>query len=733
MRQVLQDLRGGRTYLEEVPAPLCRPGNVLIQTTRSVISPGTERMLMEFGKAGLLKKAMLQPERVRDVISKLQTDGIAPTVEAIFSKLNEPLPLGYCNVGRVIECGDDELARLIPVGSRVVSNSNHAEYVLAGRNLVARVPDAVSDEHAAFAVPGAIALQGIRLMAPTLGESVCVMGLGLMGLLAVQLLRANGCRVFATDFNGERLALAEKFGATVFDLSKSGDVVTAAMNFSGGRGVDGVLITASSDSKEPIRQAAKMSRMRGRIVLVGVTTLDLDRTEFYKKEITFQVSCSYGPGRHDPAYEEQGHDYPAGFVRWTEQRNFEAILELLAAGKLDVAALITHRYPIARAEDAYRELGNSDALGIVLEYANPPGARPRSLVRIAPLVPHERIQVGFLGAGNFSQRVLLPLLKRTDVAFHTIVSQRGLSATAAARKLGFANASSDPTTVLEDATINCVFITTPHGAHASQISAALRMGKHVFAEKPLATTLSQLREIRRALAECEQSRSRIPALMVGFNRRFSPHARRAAAVLANRTGPACFQYTINAGRNAAKGWLADLGASGGRVIGECCHFIDLLRSLAGSRIVSVNAVRTGRVGDDSCVITLGFADGSIGSINYFANGPKNLPKERLLIAADTMAIEVENFRCTTIHCNGTSRKLQSLKQDKGHAAEIREFVKLLRAGGKALIPLEELEEVTLATLAAEEAITSGQAQRMDEWRARLDATREEETARCESI
>ena len=446
MRQILQDLKTGATRVTDVPRPAVRPREMLITTRRSLISAGTERMLVEFGQANLLAKARSQPDKVRQVLDKIQTDGLLATVESAFARLNQPLPLGYCNAGVVLEVGEGVTG--FAVGDRVASNGPHAEVVSVPKHLCARIPDAVSDEEAAFTVLGAIALQGIRLAAPTLGETVVVIGLGLVGLLTVQMLRANGCRVLGTDYNADRVGLARQFGAETVDLSAGADPITAANALSTDRGVDAVLITAATNSSEPVHQAAQMCRKHGRVVLVGVTGLELNRADFYEKELTFQVSCSYGPGRYDPEYEEKGHDYPFGFVRWTEQRNMEAVLQLMADGRLDVKPLISHRIPLAQAEEAYRLLTEDrSALGILLTYPGTMHDLSRT-VEISPRVERPvpsfaHPTVGVIGAGNFTLLVMLPVLKKTPAVLKSIVSAGGTSAAIAARKYGFQQASTD--------------------------------------------------------------------------------------------------------------------------------------------------------------------------------------------------------------------------------------------------------------------------------------------------
>ena len=474
MKQLLQNMANGETKVADVPSPRPGAGQLLIHTSATLVSAGTERMLVEFGKANWLDKARQQPDKVRMVLDKVRTDGLAATLEAVQSKLDQPLALGYCNVGVVAEIGAG--VEGFAIGDRVVSNGKHAEVVCVPKNLCARVPERVTDEQAAFTVLAAIGLQGIRLVNPTLGECVVVTGLGLIGLLTVQLLRAQGCRVLGIDLDPARLAMARNFGAEVVDLSRGEDPLAVAAAFSRGRGVDAVIITASSKSNEPVSQAAKMCRQRGRIVLVGVTGLELSRADFYEKELSFQVTCSYGPGRYDPAYEEGGQDYPVGFVRWTEQRNFEAVLDLLASERLDVGPLISHRFPLERAEEAYALLtSNVPSLGILLEYPAPDAQPIRALtertVFLSNLPAKAKPSIGFFGAGNYAGRVLIPAFKATGASLHTLVSSGGVSAVHHGRKHGFMRASTDASAMLIDPAIDTVVVATRHDSHARYVVA----------------------------------------------------------------------------------------------------------------------------------------------------------------------------------------------------------------------------------------------------------------------
>lgn len=704
MKQLLQDLRTGNVELAEVPRPLVRAGHLLIATEKSLISTGTERMLVEFGKAGWIDKARQQPDKVRQVLQKVRTDGLVPTIEAVRAKLDQPLPLGYCNCGTVLGIGDG-VTGFVP-GDRVVSNGPHAEVVCVPANLCAKVPEGVSDDEAAFTVLSAIALQGIRLAAPTLGETFAVVGLGLIGLITVQLLRANGCRVIGIDIAPSREEMARLCGTSVFVNSSAEDPVAAAMAATGGRGVDAVIITAATRSSEPVSQAAKMCRKRGRIVLVGVSGLELSRADFFEKELSFQVSCSYGPGRYDPEYEEKGHDYPFGLVRWTEQRNFEAVLELMSSGRLDVRPLIGRSVPLEKAPAVYEDLsGEGAGLGILIEY---PGISAEDAATASataasvslPPAAAGKAAVGVAGAGSFATAVLLPAFKEAGARLVTVASAKGVTAAHAAKKFGFASATADFEAVLSDPAVNAVVIATRHDAHARMAAAALRAGKHVFVEKPLALDEAQLDEVIRSY---EEACGKAPLhLAVGFNRRFAPHVVKMKSLLAGAAEPKAFVMTVNAGSIPASHWTQDPEVGGGRIIGEGCHFVDLLRFLAGAPITDVQARAVGGspsdgIREDKAVITLTFADGSIGTIHYLANGHKSFPKERLEVFCGGRILVLDNFRRLTGYGWKGFRSDRLWKQDKGHAVEIAAFVTAVEKGGPLPIPFDQIVEVTRTT------------------------------------
>ncbi|MDB4483521.1 bi-domain-containing oxidoreductase [bacterium] len=703
MKQILQNLGNGETILAEVPCPQRGRRSVLCQTERTLVSLGTEKMLIDFGKGSYLAKARSQPDKVKQVLQKIKTDGLKTTIDSVRAKLDVPIPLGYCNVGRVLEADENSVYK---PGDRVVSNGPHAELVASPENLTAKIPDSVSDETAAFTVVAAIGLQGVRLLKPTLGEKIVVSGLGLIGLLTVQILRANGCQVLGIDFDQKKLELARQFGAETVDLSKGQDPARIAEHWSGGTGVDGVIVTASTKSDELIHQAATMCRKRGRIVLVGVIGLNLQRADFYEKELSFQVSCSYGPGRYEENYEKKGMDYPIGFVRWTEQRNFQAVLDLMAGGQIDVGPLITHRFSFDDAITGYQAVDEPGAMGILLDYSqskievatsekNSPAMSPA--VAANPnrqISPAGNANIAFIGAGAFTTRMLLPKLPKQDIVLNTIVSTTGVSAAYAGKKFNFKTIESDSNKVWQNPDINTVFITTPHSSHAQLVCEAMRAGKHVFVEKPLALTHQQLEEFIET-----QNQHPDQLLMIGFNRRFSPHTQQLKKWLESTPGSKSIILTINAGAIPANHWTQNIETGGGRINGEACHFIDLARFLADSPIREASANTMcggdGQLGD--CVsVNLSFEDGSIATIHYLANGSKDFPKERIEIFAGGKVATCDNFRFSKLI--GGTGKFKTRNQDKGHAAELKTFVQTIAQGGEWPIPLEELIEVTRATL-----------------------------------
>jgi predicted dehydrogenase/threonine dehydrogenase-like Zn-dependent dehydrogenase len=706
MKQVFQSLRTGTTDIAEVPVPSVKQGQLLIHTTNTLISAGTERMLVEFGKAGWIEKAYQQPEKVRMVLDKIKTDGLQPTIEAVLNKLDQPLPLGYCNVGFVVNVGSGVLG--FKVGERVISNGKHAEIVSVPINLCAKVPNSVSDEEAAFTVLGAIALQGIRLAKPTLGETVVVIGLGLIGLITIQLLRANGCRVLGLDFDNERLELARKFGAEVVDLGAGQDPINAADLYSRRRGVDAVIVTAATKSSEPMHLAALMCRKRGRIILVGVTGIELLRDDFFKKELTFQVSASYGPGRYDPNYEDKGQDYPVGFVRWTEQRNFEAVLDMMEDGRLNVKPLISHRFRIDEAENAYNLVAcGGQSLGILLQFPGievSPATRTISMSSAAMCLDRKtrtggsRLAFSFVGAGNYAIAVLIPAFKDAGAHMYSVASSNGVSGLHAAQKFGFDETTTDTNRLFSDKKANVVVISTQHDSHARFVLQALEGGKHVFVEKPLCLSHAELNEIESAYNRVKTASSGVPVLMVGFNRRFAPQIQKMKQLLNGVSGPKSFIMTVNAGAIPADHWTQDIESGGGRIIGEACHFIDLLRFMAGCPITSWSSLVMDGPTADTITISLKFVDGSIGVIHYFANGPKVFPKERLEVFAAGCALQLNNYRKLIGFGWPGFEKMNLWRQDKGQKICVKAFVEAISSGGVAPIPIAEILEVSRVSI-----------------------------------
>ena len=707
MLQILQSLKSGETILAEVPAPKVRKGSLLIATGTTLVSSGTERMRVDFGKSGWIQKARSQPDKVKAVIDKIKVDGLKPTLQAVQSKLDQPLPMGYCNVGTVLDTGSNISKGAFKQGDRVVSNGHHAEFVCIPKNLCCRIPEKVSNEEAAFTVVGAIGLQGIRLLKPTLGESIVVTGLGLIGLLCIQMLRANGCRVLGIDFDSSKCDLARSFGAEVVDLSKGEDPVSKANTWSGGRGVDGVLITASTKSSDPVHHAALMSRKRGRILLVGVVGLELSRADFYEKELSFQVSCSYGPGRYDPRYEEEGVDYPLPYVRWTEQRNFEAFLHLLAEKQINLKPLITHRFKLKEALKAYQTVGDKGGIGILIEYPETNTTiSSNALVRSITLDKTKRktvssVSCGVIGAGNFTRQVLLPALAKTGANLQHIISSRGVSSADLGRKFGFAQAGTDAGSLFNDPSTNLVAITTRHNTHATLVREALKTEKSVFVEKPLCLNREELDAIQEGYQSAKN-----PFLMVGFNRRFAPLTQTLNDLLKSRSDPKSFIYTVNAGYIPPDHWTQHPEIGGGRLLGEACHFIDLIRFLAASPIenATVQYAQTPGAGSmDTFSIQLTLADGSLGTVHYFANGSKSFPKERLDIFCGGSVLQLDNFRTLQGYGWQGFSKQKPSGQDKGHELEMQSIITSLTEGQPAPIPFSEIIEVTNVSLALAES------------------------------
>ena len=706
MKQILQDARSGKLELAEVPAPAPGPGEVLVRNAFSVVSPGTEKLALGFARKSLLGKARSRPDLVRQVAKKLRQEGPLPTVRAVTTRLSAPQPLGYSSAG-VVEAVGEAVAGFAP-GDRVAcagaGYANHAELVTVPENLVAAVPDGVDLHGGAYATVGAIALQGLRVAGPTLGEVAAVIGLGLIGQLATQLLRANGCRVLGVDPDPERLKQALDQGAEWGAAPDEPDEIWKAAA-TGGHGADLALVAASADSSAPLQHAAELCRHKGRIALVGALPMELDRRTFYEKELELRMSTSYGPGRYDRRYEESGLDYPLSYVRWTENRNLQAFLGLLGSGSLALDRLDEQVVPFAEAETVYEQLASGErrSLSIVFRYGEEV-SRDRSIdLRPARSTPREGVGIAFVGAGSYAQGTLLPAVAAcSGIRRVAVVTSTGPSAQRTAQKFSFERCGTDPGPVLDDAGVDLVFVATRHDSHAKLAAQALEAGRAVWLEKPLALTPDELEAVLGA--------ARRPGafLAVGYNRRFSAHARAAREAFEGRSGPLSVHYRVAAGAPPSDTWIVDPAVGGGRVVGEVCHFVDLCAFLVGAPPVSVFARPLGRDSErnDSLVASLGFPDGSSAVVEYLSLASPDLPKERFEVSGDGVTVHCENFRRTQ---RGGKNLVKTLNQDKGQARAVREVVEAVRRGGPAPTPLEELAATSRATFAMLESARTGRA------------------------
>jgi len=711
MKQILQNMRDGKTTVQEIPIPGVKRNGALVRTMASLVSAGTERMLVEFAEKNLVAKASSRPDLVKQVVSKAKREGILPTIEAAFNKLDQPMPLGYSSAGIIEETGRD-LVGFQP-GDRVACAGGgfavHAEYGVIPQNLLVHLPDHVDFESGAFATLGAIALQGFRLANPQLGESVCIIGLGLLGLLSVQIAKAAGCSVFGIDLDQKRVSLAESFGIKAVLRP---DCESLARSFTGDRGFDHILICADTRSNDPVELAGLLARDHGTVIAVGAFGMDLPRKVYYEKELIFKVSRSYGPGRYDPQYEEGGQDYPYGYVRWTEGRNIQAFVDLMAAGLVDVKPLITHRFEIDQAEKAYSLITGKSSesfLGVLLTYPSSEESPHSNIIKFTSLSkPQSKISVGVLGAGNYAQAVFLPVVQKTGgVALSGIASASGLSATHAARKFSFSFTSSDENQVLNNPEINTVVILTRHNQHARQVITALENGKHVYCEKPLAINEDELHQVEETLKAQPKA-----ILTVGFNRRFAPFAQRLKEFTRQSNSPMVIDYCVNAGFLPANHWTQDHAVGGGRIIGEGCHFIDFCTFLTGQKPATVQMQCLPAVGSnpqDSCVITLTYPDGSVATIRYLANGNKNFPKERVEVFTGGRIGILDDFRTLQLVTETRTTTLRSrFSQDKGHQAAWQSFINCITGGKNPPIPYEQLIAVTRASFAANTSAHSGE-------------------------
>lgn len=709
MKRVLQSLKDGKTVLAEAPVPSIDDGELLIRSQNSLLSSGTEKMLLNFGKAGWIEKARQQPDKVKLVRDKLKTDGIYPTIQSILNKLDQPIIMGYSNVGVVEKVGAS--VNGFSIGDRVVSNGAHSQFVAVPKNLCCKVPNNVCSEDAAFTVVGSVALQSVRLVSPTLGETVAVFGLGLVGLMAVQLLRANGCRVIGLDFDERRLRIAETFGAQIINLSHNENPVDTALEYSRGRGADAVIIATATDSNAPIKQAANMCRKRGRVVLVGVAGLNISRDDFFEKEISFQVSASYGPGRYDRQYEELGQDYPIGYVRWTEQRNFEAFLDMVADGKVSLKGLVSHEFKFDDCLDAYGALlEDPSSLGILINYPEIRGADIGTRISlgethgVADLDKNKFVNVGFVGAGNYAVAHLIPAFKKAGANLVSLVSKSGVSGLYAGKKFGFSDTSTNVNELIARENVNTIVIATRHDTHAHLVIESLKVGKNIFVEKPLCLELDEISAIYEEVSKTRANNATTPCLMVGFNRRFSVHAIKIKDLLLADHAPKAVVYTVNAGALAVDHWTQDAKVGGGRIIGEVCHFIDLLRYMIGSKIKSHSITFMRSKQNDTVSINLGFDDGSIATIHYFSNGARTVPKERIEIFSSGKILCLNNFRVLTGHGYKNFKNLRLWRQDKGQQGCVNSFVNAVLNGGAPPISFDELIEVSRVSIELSNAL-----------------------------
>ena len=704
MKQILQSFKTGETILEDYPVPYVGSGSVLIQTSHSLVSLGTERMLVEFGRASLIEKARQQPEKVNQVLDKIKADGLLPTMEAVFNKLGQPIPLGYCNVGKVIAVGKgvSEFA----IGDRVASNGPHSEVVSVPKNLVVKIPDSVSDEDATFTVIGSIGLQGIRLLKPQLGETIVVIGLGLIGLITCQLLKANGCNVIGIDLDQSKCNLAKKWGINTLN-PKTNIPVKSVLDITQGLGADGVLITASTKSNDVISQAAQMSRKRGRIILVGVVGLNINRADFYEKELSFQVSCSYGPGRYDDQYEQKGIDYPLSFVRWTEKRNFKAILDAIKNGSLNVKDLITEKVPLVDYDKIYHNMDFNKSIASILVYPglNKDEIKTKTILLNNSTFSGQKGVVGIIGAGNFTNMTVLPSLKESGAQLKMIASSGGASSTQLAKKHGISQSTTDYKEILNDEDVDTVIITTRHGSHAKLVVESLNAGKNTFVEKPLALNPDELDQIIEAYNNLQQ-KTNSQTLTVGFNRRFSPHLIKVKQSMGDGAGAVNIIANMNAGFIPKDHWVHDLESGGGRIIGEACHLMDVCVYLSESLITSVCMNGMGKstnLATDNASIILNFQNGSNAVINYFSNGSKKYSKERVEVYSQERTWIIDNYRKTEAFGLKGFKTLKT-KMDKGHKTQFYELIQRTQNGGEPLIPIDEIINVTKASFATIESL-----------------------------
>lgn len=709
MKQVIQNLKTGNLIVEEVPPPILKNGGLIVRNAFSLISAGTERATLAVGQSSIVGKAKKRPDLVKQVLNSVKREGLFNTYKKVMNRLGTPKALGYSSAGIVIRVGDE--VNEFRVGDRVACGgggyATHAEEIFVPQNLCVTASGNVSFEEAAFATVGAIAMQGIRQAEVSLGEKVAVIGLGLIGEIAVQILKASGCQVFGIDIDSDAVALAKELGVDGAAIRGKDDILQMINSFSNSVGVDAVIISAETSSNDPIELAGKILRDRGRVVIVGAVRADIPRTPFYEKELEVRFSRSYGPGRYDPTYEEKGIDYPIGYVRWTEKRNMESFLKLVADGRINLKRLITHRFKIEDALEAYKMITNKSEkyIGVLLDYGEPRNKNTESIIVVNPRLetrPVAEINVGFVGAGNFAQSSLLPHFKQfKDVNLKGVATATGINAKNVARKFGFEFCTTDSSEIIKNPGINCVFIATRHNLHGKLVIEAIKHDKHVFVEKPLALSEVELKKI------IEAYETHPVKLMVGFNRRFAPILEEVRNFFGVRRSPMVINYRVNAGSIPRSSWILDPEEGGGRIVGEVCHFVDLIQYLSDSKPVKVYGESLSGIDNDSVAITMSLKDGSLGTISYVTNGDMSLPKERIEIFAGNSVAVVEDFKSVSFFKNGRQRKSRKIKKSKGHKQEILAFINSLKNETESPVDFESMILTTLTTFRILDSIRKG--------------------------
>ena len=693
MKQLFQSLKNGQLYLEDIPNRKPDSNNICIKTSISLLSPGTEKMLLDFGKSGILKKALTQPERVKEVINKMKIEGVFETYQKVLNKLDQPIPLGYCNVGIVESVGKD--VKNYKVGDRVVSNGFHAEFVEVPENLCQKIPDNVTDEQAVFTILSSISLHGIRLSEPTLGETYVVIGMGLVGLLCTELLILNGCNVISVDIDSSRLEHAKNLGAETVHLSEKMSIDDAVSAISGKHLVDAVIISTSSQSSDPVDIAAKVCRKKGRIILVGTADIRFSRQDLYEKEISFKVSSSYGPGRYDKNYEDKSIDYPIAYVRWTQNRNFESILNLIDKGSFKPDKLITDRFNFENFEQGYEALNKNNSLGIIFQYNLESSVQRDTLVlNNKTSAPKDSMKVDFIGAGNYATSVLMPKLEKNNVDFNMLLTKSGLNTPNVLKKYSFNGVTSNADEIFKNGNSDIVFVASSHSSHAKFLIQAIDADKNIFLEKPLCINFEQLNEIKNKINNSPQ----LPSIMMGFNRRFSPLVQKIKNVLSTNKYPLAIEYTINAGNISNDHWIQDKEEGGGRLIGEACHFIDLAVFLSDSDIDDYSVMHSDALNRDTFSISVKFKNSSIANINYFSNGNSKYPKEILKVFFNDKVIVLDNFKKLKSYGVKSLKNISYFSQKKGQAECIKGFIETIKKGERSPIKLQEILKVSEISL-----------------------------------